>query len=452
MQGGDCRDDFQGAGIMKWYWPAIILTIALGWALWPSHAGAQVTAVRVSSSAGYPLLVDGEEVSRFPAVTQVGSRACILTNPGYLSDTERLAFQGWSHGSTDTCVTFEEPGDYTALYGTEFLLTIDSEVRDYREIKWVPRGVPIPLEVPELVDERPGVRYLFEEWSIGEARFSPQNQLVVNRPLNVEIEWSKEFYLELTGPEGVTLVGQGWHKDKQNVVLKAEATAESPSADQRLQFKLWEVTSNPAVIIPNRQQPLTSIRMDDTHTIEANYDVAFQVKIETPLTVTTDFLAQGKKVQIDTSPTIEENPGKEWLSFKGWEGTDVNTPSGSVVVDGPLNIKALYDREYMVEVEAPYGVTGDGWQVEGTVAAIKVPEKPSAIFFLNRSFTGFDGYPNEGPTLGVPVNGPLSVTATYETSVNWTWILVAIMILAVVGGVYFFSQREYNRRRRRSRW
>ena len=436
---------------MKWYWPAIILTIAVAGALWPGLAVAQETAVRLTSNAPYPLLIDGQEAT-LPVTVPVGSRACILTNPGHLSDTERRTFQGWSHGPTETCVTFDEPGEYTAQYRTEYLLTILSEVKDYREIKWVPRGVPTPLSVDQEVEERPGVRYLFDEWSGGEARFSPQNRIVVNRPLTLEVRWTKEFFLELTGPEGVVLVGQGWHKANQNVVIKADATGESPEEDQRLQFKQWEVTSNPAVIIPNRQQPLTSIRIDDTHTIQAVYDVAFRVKIETPLSIKTDWFAQDKKVEIDTEPTIDKDPGRERLSFKEWEGTDVDTPKGSVFVDGALNIKALYDQEYMVEVEAPYGVTGEGWYAEGEVATIKVPEKPSAIFFLNRSFQGFDGYPNEGPALMLPVTGPLSVTATYQTSVNWAWIFVAIAILAAVGVIYYFSQKEYNRRRRRSRW
>lgn len=436
---------------MKWYWPAIILTMAVVGALWPSLAGAQGTTVRVTSNAAYPILIDGEEAT-LPVTVPVGSLACIITNPGDISGTERRSFQGWSHGPTDECVTFDEPGNYIALYGTEYLLTILSEVRSFREIKWVPKG-PTLLTVPELVEERSGVRYLFDEWSGGEARFSPQNRIVVNGPLTVTITWSKEYFLELNGPEGVSLVGQGWHKAKQNVVLKADATGESPEEDQRLQFKRWEVTSNPAVIIPNRQQPLTTIsRIDDTHTIQAVYDVTFRVKIETDLSNTTEWLAQGKKVEFETPTPIDKDPGKERLSFKEWEGIDVDTPRASVFVDGPLNIKALYDREYKVDAEAPYGVTGDSWYMEGEVATIKVPEKPSAIFFLNRSFNGFDGYPNEGPILNLPVTGPLSVTATYQTKVNWAWIIAAIAILAVVGAVYYFSQKEYNRRRRRSRW
>ena len=436
---------------MKWYLPAIILAIAVTGVLWPSLAGAQGAVVRLTSGDAYPLLIDGQEAT-LPVTVPVGSQACILTNPGNVSDTERRSFQNWSHGPTDECVTFEEPGEYSPLYRTEYLLTIQSEVREFRVTQWVPRGVPSMLTVPELVEERSGVRYLFDEWSSGEARFSPQNRIVVNRPLTVTVTWSKEYFLEMTGPEGIGLVGEGWHKAKQNVVLKADATGASPEEDQRLQFKRWEVTSNPAIIIPNRQQPLTSIRIENTHAIEAVYDVAFRVNIETDSSNTTEWLAQGKKVEFESPTPIEKDPGKERLNFKGWEGIDVGTPKGSVFVDGALNIKALYDREYKVEAEAAYGATGDVWYVEGTVATIKVPEKPSAIFFLNRSFTGFDGYPNEGPILKLPITGPVTVTATYQTSVNWTWIVVAIAILGVVGVIYYFTQREYNRRRRRARW
>ena len=408
--------------------------------------------VRVTSTAPYPLLIDGEETT-LPAEANIGSQACIITNPGYLSETERLAFQRWSDGSDDLCITLDQPREFSAIYRQEFLLTIGSEVRDFRESRWVPRGAPTLLSVPELVDERPGVRFLFEEWTGGETRFSAQNRIVPNRPLTLEVRWSKEYFLELAGPENVRLVGQGWHKEGQNVVLKAPETAFSVGEDERLQFDDWEVISNPAIVIPNRQQAITSIKMDGTHTIQANYNVAFQVTVETPNgTIQKDWFDAGKEVPVDTPPIIEVTPGRERLNFKGWVGAEVEGARGFVVVNGPLQVTADYDRQFFVNVEAKYGVTGDGWHNEGEIATIKVPESPSAVFFLNRSFSGFEGYTTEGPILELPVTGPANVAASYQTQVDVKFLILAILVIAIVGVVYFFTQREYNRRRRRTRW
>ena len=54
--------------------------------------------------------------------------------------------------------------------------------------------------------------------------------------------------------------------------------------------------------------------------------------------------------------------------------------------------------------------------------------------------------------LVLPVTGPLTVSAAYQTSVNWKWIYGAIGVLAAVGVIYYLTQREVNRRRRGTRW
>ena len=435
---------------MKWVWPAVFALLVTA-ALSPALVTAQEPAVRVSSTGPFPLLIDGERETAFPAIASVGSQACIVTNPGYLSEVERLAFLGWSHGPKGICVTFAQPGDYSALYEQEVLLTVNSQVREFRESKWVPKGVPVLLTVPAVVNERPGVRYLFEEWNIGEVRFKPDNKVVPNRPLTIEVRWSKEYFLELTGPENVRLVGGGWHREGANVVLKAPATAFSIGEDQRLQFGRWEVISNPAIIIPNQQTPTTSIKMDDAHTIQAIFDVGFRVIVENPQgTQKKDWFPQGTDVEVETPEFIEISPGLERLAFKRWEGTDLPRVKGFITVKGPVTAKALYDTQFMVEVDSPYGVSGAGWYKEGEIATISVPESPSSVFFLKRQVNGYDDYPGSEPDLQVPVTRPLALTATYNTGVDFRFLAIAIVLILGVAAIYLITQREYNRRKRRA--
>ena len=436
--------------MIKWIWPAIFAFLVTA-ALLPALASAQEPGVRVSSTGPFPLLIDGVQVTRFPAPAQVGSQACIVTNPGYLSEVERLAFQGWSHGPKDVCVTFAQPGEYTARYESEVLLTVTSQVKEFRETKWVPKGVPVLLTVPAVAENRPGVRYLFEEWNIGEARFSPDNRIVPNRPLTIDVRWSTEHFLELTGPENVRLVGGGWHKEGANVVLKVPATAFSIGEDQRLQFSHWEVISNPAIIIPNQQTATNSITMDAAHTIQAVYDVGFRVIVENPQgTQKKNWFPQGTDVEVETPEFIEISPGLERLAFKGWEGTDLPRVKGFITVKGPVTAKALYDTQFMVEVDSPYGVSGGGWFKEGQIAKISVPKSPSSVFFLKRQFNGYDDYPGSGPDLRVPVTRPVALTATYNTGVDFRTLGIAIVLILGVAAIYLITQREYNRRKRRA--
>lgn len=438
---------------MKWYWPAILVLAVVG-ALWPSLTAAQETVVRISSGSQYPLLIDDQEISILPFQAKLGSRACVITDLGYVSDVERLNFRGWSDGSSNICNTFDSPGVFSAIYDREFLLTIDSEVREFRETKWVPRGTPTLLSVPALVEERPGVRFLFEQWSAGEARFTPENSIVLNRPLNLEVRWSQEFFLELAAPENVRLEGLGWHKKGQTVVLKAPDTAFSLGDEERLQFSHWEVISSPAIVIPNRQQSSTTIRVDNTHVIQAIYDVEYRVTMVNNLgNEVSDWFDAGEQVDIETSATIDIAEDQVRRVFSHWEGADVVGPKGLIVADEPRKVTAIYDTEFLVKVESPYGVlSGQGWFAEGDVATITVPGKPSALFFLNRSFQSFEGYTTEGPVLKLPVTGAVTVIASYTTSVDGRTLGIIIAIVAVVLIIYFISQREFNRRRRRSRW
>jgi hypothetical protein len=269
------------AGTMKRYWPVVIAFLAV-WAFSANLVGAQEPQVHVSSTASYPLLIDGEEVA-VPSTAEIGSQVCILTNPGYITEVERLAFQRWSHGPEDLCVTLTEAGQYQAIYVHEVLLTVRSVAKDYRRSTWVPKGTPVSLTVPEIAEDRPGVRYLFEEWTAGESAFSAYNTIVLNRPFTLEVKWTKEYFLDVVGPEGVRLVGAGWHKERQVVVLKAPATAFNSGGNERRQFKEWEVLSNPAVVIPNQRSPITSITMDDAHTIQAAYETAYMVVVRNQL-------------------------------------------------------------------------------------------------------------------------------------------------------------------------
>ena len=437
---------------MKWHWPAIFVIIAIG-VLSPSVVVAQEPSVRVSSSGPYPLLIDGFEVTDFPHEVPVGTLVCASGDPVYLSDNERINFQRWNHGATDLCTTFENSGDFTAIHAVEVLITIDSQVKEFRETRWVPKNVPILLTVPEEVVERPGVRYRFDQWTLGETRFSPQNRFVPNRPLSVDVRWTKEYFLDLEGPQDVRLVGEDWYLAGGSAVIKAESSSSEIDVDTRFEFRDWEIMSNPAIVIPNRNSSETTIQMNNAHVIHANYHVTFHVVVENPDgELKNVWLDEGDSVPVETPATIEREADKERLSFTGWEGADMELAKDTFRVTGPMNVRAIYERQFKVSVEAKYGVTGDVWYAEGEVATITVPESPSVVFFMKRSFKHFEGFTTEGPVLQLPVQGAVSVTAVYETKVDYRILALIIGALLVVGIIYLVTQREYNRRRRTVRW
>ena len=312
----------------------------------------------------------------------------------------------------------------------------------------MPKGEPVRLSVLDVVEEESGIRFLFEEWTVGEARFSSENTVFPNRPLTVEVKWTKEYFLTLEGPEGVDLVGSGWYRERQSVVLKAPSIALRAGDNERLQFKEWDIVSNPALVIPNRGQPITSIRMDDTHTIKATYEIGYRVVVKNPLgTIKSAWVSEGEELVIETPPQIEISPELERYTFAGWDGADSAEPTGFIVVTGPKVISALYDREFRVSIIAPYGVSGDGWYREGEVATISAPENPSSLIFLKKVFNGFSGHLGQGSTIQVEMTGPLTITASYRTEIEWVLMVIVGMALAAIGLIYYVTQREYLRRK-----
>ena len=436
---------------MKWYLLASILLLFTVWSLQAAEVKAQDHQVVVTTASGHPLLINGEEIALLPAIVGPGSQVCVTVTLPYIGEGERQVFQGWSHGPETECVFLTQPGEYTAQYASEVLLQIGSAVMEYRTSTWVAKGFPTLLSVPEMVEERPGVRYHFLGWTGGQTPFSAQNTIVPVGPTTLGVNWRKEYLIELEGPENVDLAGSGWYDAEKIAGLKAPATQLSAEKDERLQFSHWEVISNPPIIIPDRQNPLAQLRVDDTHRIKAVYNKSYLVVAKNPeKTIIDAWIQAGEEIAIETPLSIDVVPEQERQSFKEWEGTDIESANGFLVVDGPLNITALYETQFRVTVSAPHGASGGGWYTKGEVATIKVPENPSKFLIVKTVFDGFPEYPDSGPTLRVPVIGPLTVTASYRTDIS-LWIpnnvLGAIVIgfLVVIGLAYLVLRGIYDR-------
>ena len=65
----------------------------------------------------------------------------------------------------------------------------------------------------------------------------------------------------------------------------------------------------------------------------------------------------------------------------------------------PISVTAVYELQYMVSVEAPYGASGDGWHPAGGLATISVPDSAGSKIIFKKTFnrhspdrTTFPGY------------------------------------------------------------
>ncbi len=97
-------------------------------------------------------------------------------------------------------------------------------------------------------------------------------------------------------------------------------------------------------------------------------------------------------------------------------------------MDKPINATAVYDRQVMLTVNAPHGVSGDGWHKVGDVASVTVPGSVSEMLLLNSTFVGFGGYPNGQSSIQVLVNEPTTLTALYRTEPNYLMFVLVLLL------------------------
>lgn len=143
--------------------------------------------------------------------------------------------------------------------------------------------------------------------------------------------------------------------------------------------------------------------------------------------------------KVTAPPTVEALPGVRYV-FRMWRvekptgsASQVN-PSLELTVDAPVNLTAVYARQYIVEVAAPSAllrslVHGEGWYDEGATATLSI--RNAEVYFSGNvtldfctgsgcSRALFEGWYKDGKLLSsnlsivLPVNEPVRLEARWR--------------------------------------
>ena len=409
--------------------------------LWADPVSAQ-DPITVSTNAPIPLQVNGRQTTELPSTVPPGSRVCVTKSLHYLTESDRWSFQGWSHGSIDPCITLTEPGAYQAVYTHEVLLHIRSTASQVRKSMWVPLGKPVALEAPATVQEGAGVRYRFQEWSAGETPFSPSNVIAPLSPSEVEVKWAKEYLVTVEGPAGVSLQGPGWYPRGYSLTIRAPDVIDGANEGERMKFSSWDSIGPSILVLSNPGSPTTTFNVDAPYALRAAYEKQYLVIATAPFgTLKREWVKEGEEVLLQTPAVQEIVPGEERLVFKRWEGQEgLTSPTVSGLVEAPVNLSAVYERQVMVKVDAPFGASGNGWHTVGSSVTISVPDSKQSNLVFKESFEGFPGYSRDESTIELLVREPTVVTALYSTGVN-IGILVLFLLLPLLAVLIYLAYR-----------
>ena len=146
----------------------------------------------------------------------------------------------------------------------------------------------------------------------------------------------------------------------------------------------------------------------------------------------------GGEVTLELEQTIPLGEGVR-AAFKGWSDGDHSNPR-KLYVDRTLSLKALFQKEYRVDVDPGGGaVQGAGWYPEGSEATVKAVNP--TVLEENKHRLLFQGWggglQGSDPTLTFPVNGPVKLQANWK---NQYYLTVSSPIGPVSGSGWYDEQ------------
>lgn len=408
--------------------------------------------ITVTTDSPFPLRVNGLPASALTTTVKPLTEACVQDPLRYVSQRERWAFLGWSHGPKAQCVTLTDPGVYRALYDHEFVIHIRSDVGRIRESRWAVAGSRVEVKVPETVEEGKGARFRFLEWGEGESPFTARNVVAPLAPMDLEPKWVKEYLVQIEGPENVGLEGSGWYEQGSPLVLRAPEVIKGGVEGERLKFASWQSVGIPVRSIPEAGKASTEVAVDGPYKVRATYAKEYLVVAQSPFGVLIrQWVQEGEPVVLE-APAIQETvPGQLRFVFQRWSGQEgLTSPKITGVANQPITISAVYERQYLVVVEAPFGASGGGWHTAGTGITVSVPQEVESKVIFKKSFKGFTGFPRGQSSIDFPVDKPTVITALYSTGVN-AGILSLLLLIPLAAVILFFANRwvTYLVRRRR---
>lgn len=261
----------------------------------------------------------------------------------------------------------------------------------------------------------------------------------------------------LQGPPRVPLGGSGVYTEGTVMAIKAPNLFGAETDGERLMFVAWENVGQAIPVIPNPEKPTTIITVDAPYTLEAKYKKQFLVVAATPSgTVLRQWVDDGEEMSLEIAPILETIPGLERMVFKRWDGQEALTsPNISGAVVNPLRLRAVYERQVKISVEAPHGSAGEGWYPIGSTATVTVPEQVSNRYLFKNQFVRFAGYGPGQATVQILAQEPTTISAVYQTRIDLLVLGLLIVGIAIglpvqLGLIYIVGRWLFSLKRRRS--
>lgn len=249
----------------------------------------------------------------------------------------------------------------------------------------------------------------------------------VRSPVTILAYYSMQHFVNVSTLFG-SAVGSGWYDHGTTAVISVPDDLIQVAERERYVLAGWLVGGT---LVPGRS---VSLRVTEPVTVAAEWRREFLVRFVTvPGEIRDDVFPEAEKwiaegMRIDLSPPSD---------LRGGEGVRYVLksvrPSGSIIVESPVDLIAVYERLYLLRVVDEMGlVGGEEWRREGETVRLWMPTT-SIGFLVKRVFAGWRA--QDGNTYNVNpyefvITSPETIYAIWRT--DYTELL---MLAGILGGV-----------------
>ena len=261
-------------------------------------------------------------------------------------------------------------------------------------------------------------RYVFQGWSHGPTT----DCVILTDPGAYQANYRHSVLVHQESSVGEARKSFWTQVGKPAQVSVSQTVAEAENV--RYSFRQWDKGETPF-------RPQNALAPLEPSTLTVQWTTEYLLTIEGPEEVPllpSGWYPEGTALVLRAPDIIPGSSEGERLKFISWqiaggavpEEFDPESPLATVVVNAPLTLRAVYEKQYLVVAGSPFGTITREWIKEGGEVTLDAPPIEETITGRERLvFKRWEG--QEGlisPRISGAVSSPIELTAIYEKQVK----------------------------------
>lgn len=312
-----------------------------------------------SNPSGMPVTGSGQYCQGQTASFSVSSTT-VSAGPGV-----RYEFVGWqgdySGNSPSGQVTMKSSRTVTAVYKTQYLLTVNSRYGNASGSGWYDANGNANVALStNSYDLAPGARATFTGWSGDINNPSSTAHVTMDSPKTVTANYKTQYVLTVNSAYGQP-TGSGWYDQGTQAYASLNADTVDIATGVRARFTGWggDATGNSI--------PVT-VTMNAPKTVTADWKKQYYVSVSSSMGQASgsDWYDEGSTATINVNSPVPQPYGQQYV-FQKWVGTqEIPSNHAQVQVNGPMSVEAQWNLDQTQLIQSG----GEGAAVVAILAAI----------------------------------------------------------------------------------